>query len=557
MNFIQELKSEFTFKHLKQDLPASLAVFLVAVPLCLGIAHASDTPLMSGLITGIIGGIVVGILSKSPLSVSGPAAGLTAIVAAAASELKSFDALLVAIFLAGLIQIGLGLLKAGSLASYIPNAVIKGMLSAIGVILILKQIPHLLGYDAEAEGSESFIVQEAGAHAATAADSGGHPGIGNTFSLLWDAIQNFTPHILLIGLVSLGVIVFWDKTFGKRIKVIPSSLVAVVVGTCLAVAYGFIQQELAITASHLVQIPKIGSLGEFIQQTSFPAWQALSNPKVYSIALTLALVASIETLLSIEAIDKMDPNTRLRTPTNRELIAQGVGNSLAGLVGGLPMTSVIVRSSVNLVAGAMSKLSAIFHGAWLLIAVMFAAPLINLIPLAALAAVLIMTGLKLASPQNFKQMFRDGWDQFVPYVVTIVAIVLTDLLIGVLIGLGVSGIFILYNHYRSEVIGIQNDGDVYTLMFAENLTFLNKGKIQDVLDGLPEQITVNLDISRCKYIDHDVMELLFSYQATCETRQVNIIKNHLPDEPETTSKKHAQRLELLANGDVKLGSNGH
>lgn len=560
MNLVHSFLKEFNFKHLARDLPASLAVFLVAIPLCLGIAHASGTPLLSGLITGILGGLVVGGLSKSPLSVSGPAAGLTAIVAAAAMQLQSFEALLAATLIAGLIQIGLGLLKAGSIASYIPSAVIRGMLSAIGLILILKQLPHLMGYDAEDEGTESFVVHgnEVAANAPAdvaatvqsghdAAASGGHEGIGTTFSMLWDAIQNFQAPILLIGVLSIAVMVLWDKTLGKKIKTLPSSLLAVVVGTGIALIYGALGSAWAVKANHLVQLPPIRSLSDFMQQTSFPDFGAFANPQVYIVGLTIALVASIETLLSIEAIDKLDTHKR-HTPTNRELMAQGVGNSLAGLAGGLPMTSVIVRSSVNQVAGAQTKLSAMFHGLWILLAVVLAAPVINMIPLSALAAVLIMTGFKLASPKQMIALYKDGRDQFLPYLVTVVAIVLTDLLIGVLIGLAVSGLFILYSHYRSEVVQIVESEGACRLVFAENLTFLNKSRILDVLDSIPDGTVVYLDTSRCKYIDHDVVEAIQEFRIQSEDRNITIlaeVRNGNSNGREMAGPEHAKRLEKL------------
>ncbi len=544
MGILSQLKSELSLKHLKQDLPASLAVFLVALPLCLGIAHASGAPPVAGLITGIVAGIVVGLLSQSALSVSGPAAGLTAIVAAAAMELKSFEALLVAVFLAGLMQIAFGYFKMGAIAAYIPNAVIKGMLAAIGIILILKQVPHLMGYDAEDEGLTGFQ-----AHGAEEAAGAASHGIGNTFTLLWDSVQNFTPHILAIGLISIAVILIWDRTLGKKIKVMPSSLIAVVVGTLLAVAYGFYSETLTLAGSHLVQVPQFSSLSSFLEQNTTPNWATLFNPRVYMIALTIALVASIETLLSIEAIDKMDLNKRLATPGNRELMAQGVGNTISGLVGGIPMTSVIIRSSVNMVAGAMTKLSAIFHGMWLLIAVAFAAPLLNLIPLSALAAVLIVIGYKLASPKLIKSMYKNGWDQFIPYIVTILAIVLTDLLIGVLVGIAVAAAFIIYSHYKSDVIEIQKIGDVKKLIFAENLTFLNKGRILDTLDSFGEGDKVILDTTHTKYIDHDVMDVIEEFKNSCESRQIMWTVENKPEGKEPINLQHAERFDTIVNID--------
>jgi carbonic anhydrase len=547
-NFGQFAK-EFTLRYLKYDLPASLAVFLVAVPLCLGIAHASGTPLLSGLITGIVGGIIVGALSKSPLSVSGPAAGLTAIVAAAAMQLKSFEALLVAVVLAGLMQIGMGLLKAGAIGKYIPASVIKGMLAAIGIILILKQLPHLMGYDAEVQGSEKFQVNPTDFENVPHVDHG--HGNNTTFTVLIDAFTNYQTEILLIGLASLLIIVFWDKTFGKRFKLIPSSLIAVIGGTLMAVAYSFVNPSLKLGVTHLVQVPAINSWSDFVAQSAFPMWSALSNPQVYISALTIALVASIETLLSIEAIDKLDPQKR-RTPVNRELVAQGVGNSVSGLIGGIPMTSVIVRSSVNLVAGGRTKLSAILHGSFILIAILLASPIINLIPLATLSAVLIMTGFKLASPKVFKSIYKQGLDQFIPFLITIVAIVLTDLLIGVLVGVAVSAVFILRNHYKTPVVRVTEQGAIKQVELGENLTFLNKTQVIHVLEGLPARSHVVIDGSRSLYIDHDIREVLEDFIVNATEREIRVESIRVPGMEHTSQglANFYRKLEAQASGDV-------
>lgn len=547
-NFGQFAK-EFTLRYLKYDLPASLAVFLVAVPLCLGIAHASGTPLLSGLITGIIGGIVVGALSKSPLSVSGPAAGLTAIVAAAAMQLKSFEALLVAVVLAGLMQIAMGLLKAGAIGKYIPASVIKGMLAAIGIILILKQLPHLMGYDAEVQGSEKFQVTPTDFENVPHVDHG--HGNNTTFTVLIDAFTNYQTEILLIGLASLLIIVFWDKTLGKRFKLIPSSLIAVIGGTLMAIAYSFVNPSLKLGLTHLVQVPAINSWGDFVAQSAFPMWSALSNPQVYISALTIALVASIETLLSIEAIDKLDPQKR-RTPVNRELVAQGVGNSVSGLIGGIPMTSVIVRSSVNLVAGGRTKLSAILHGSFILIAILLASPIINLIPLATLSAVLIMTGFKLASPKVFKSIYKQGWDQFIPFLITIVAIVLTDLLIGVLVGVAVSAVFILHNHYKTPVVRVTERGTIKQVELGENLTFLNKTQVIYVLESLPARSHVVIDGSRSLYIDHDIREVLEDFIVNATEREIRVESIRIPGMEHASQglANFYRRLEAQASGEA-------
>lgn len=517
------------FKFWKADLSASLAVFLVAIPLCLGIAHASNAPLLSGLIAGIVGGLVVASLSQSPLSVSGPAAGLTAIVATAALQLGSFEALLMAVVLAGILQIIFGLLRAGTFGRYIPLAVIEGMLAAIGLTLILKQIPHLMGYDAESEGLEQFaLTTQDFTNALPPSTSEAH---SNTFSLLWDASQHMHIPIVILGLSSLCMILFWDKIFSKRFpaiyRVIPSSLLAVILGTLIAFLYTLFEPSWTLRASHLVQVPTIRHVTDFIAQTTFPAWSALFNPKIYQAAFSIAFVASIESILSIEAIDKLDPQRR-RTPVNRELMAQGTGNLLSGLLGGLPITSVIVRSSVNLNAGAQTKLSAIFHGLWLFLAIIFAATLINYIPLSALSAVLIFTGFKLTHPKLFIHMYKNGWAQFIPFITTVIAILLSDLMIGVLIGIAVSAVFILRNHHHSKVITVLNHGRLTEIVLSENLTFLNKQQIIDTLEALPQQAKVLINGSKTKYIDHDILETLQEFAANAHHKHIEVLIGGLP-----------------------------
>lgn len=514
---------EFMFKHLSSDIPAALAVFLVAIPLCLGIAHASGTPLLSGLISGIIGGIVIGILSKSPLSVSGPAAGLTAIVAAGVMELKSFEFFLVAVVLAGIIQIVLGLLKAGVVGSYIPNTVIKGMLAAIGLILILKQTPHLLGYDKESEGVQKF------APVAQDLEAQGH-GNENTFEILWEAVQNINWEIFAVGLVSVAVLLLWDKVLSKRLPakltIIPGSLVAVVAGTLAVMPIENMFPGQAFSLNHMVHLPAIGSLGEFFKQVTLPNWQGLFNPAVYKVAFTIAFVASLESLLSIEAIDKLDPHRR-KTPLSRELMAQGTGNILCGLMGGIPVTSVIVRSSVNLVAGGQTKLVTIMHGMMIVIALAFFSGIINQIPLTSLAAVLIMTGYKLAHPKIFTEKLKMGVGQFIPFAITIIAILFSDLLIGVLIGFVVSGGFILHNHYKAKVIFVKEEQNIL-VSFGANLTFLNKLQITDTLETLPKNTQIELNGKNISYIDPDIVEYLQEFVMTAADRQQNIELHEFP-----------------------------
>jgi MFS superfamily sulfate permease-like transporter len=521
---LKKFSREFTFKHIRTDIPAALAVFLVAIPLCLGIAHASGTPLMSGLISGIIGGLVVGFLSKSPLSVSGPAAGLTAIVAAGIVELKSFEIFLVAVVLAGVIQIILGLLKAGIIGSYIPNTVIKGMLAAIGLILILKQLPHLLGYDKESEGVEKFIPS------AQDLDVKGN-GHENTFELLWEAVQNINWEIFAVGLFALAILIFWDKVMSKKLpdglKVIPGSLIAVVAATLAVIPIENMFPGQAFTVRHMVHIPPITGLADFFKTNAMPNWQGIFNPAVYKIALTIAFVASLETLLSIEAIDKLDPHRR-KTPLNRELMAQGTGNILCGFFGGIPLTSVIVRSSVNVMAGGQTKIVTLLHGLMILLSVSLFTGIINQIPLTSLAAVLIMTGYKLAHPKILKEKFKLGTSQWIPFLVTIAAILLSDLLIGVVIGVIVSGGFILHNHYKAQVIFVSAKEKHQEISFGTNLTFLNKIQIMEQLENLPEESHIIIDGANISYIDPDIIDYLEEFIFTVSDRRQKVELKNFP-----------------------------
>lgn len=421
----------FSYKSFRYDFPAGIAVFFVAVPLCLGIAYASGAPLIAGLITGIIGGIVTGLISNSQLSVSGPAAGLTAIAVSGITSLGSFEAFLVATIFAGIFQIILGISRAGIVATYIPHSVIKGMLSAIGLILILKQLPHLVGYDSKLTGIEALTEN-----------------ISNNTNIFTALLQGFiklNDGVLIIGSACLTLLVVWEKFFQIRLKTIPGALIVVVFGVVLSHILQYVNILNPLEQKHFVNITAIQTIDEFYKASSFPHWQAIYNYQVYFTAITIAVVASIETLLSVEAIDKLDPLHR-KTSANRELIAQGIGNSLAGLLGGLPMTAVIVRGSVNASAGAKTKVSAIIHGLLIAVAIAFFSAIINLIPLASLAAVLIYTGYKLFSPHIIAQEFKAGWAKFIPFATTIIAIIFTDLLIGVTIGLIVSfGINIFLN----------------------------------------------------------------------------------------------------------------
>ncbi len=499
-------KKQKYLQSLPSDLPSSIVVFLVALPLCLGIALGSGAPLFSGLIAGIVGGIVIGALSGSQLSVSGPAAGLTTIVAAAILKLPAFEAFLLAVVLCGAFQIALGFLKAGVIGDYIPGAVIKGMLAAIGLILILKQFPHLVGYDADFEGDESF----------TQANN------ENTLSAITNSFRYITPVAVIIGVICLVFQFSWEKFVSKKtgfLKLLPAPLVVVLIGVGIN-EYLKSTGGSALGADHMVNIPIASSAGEFLSFFSFPDWSNLSNADVWITAITLALVASLETLLSLEAIDDLDPYQRV-SPTNRELKAQGVGNMISGLIGGLPITSVIVRSSANVNAGAKTKMSAIFHGLLLLLSVALIPGILNLIPKSALAAILIFTGYKLAKPTLFKMYYKKGMDQFFPFVITIVAILFTDLLKGVLIGIVVGLFFIIRSNFRSAVF-VVNDKNRYLFRLRKDVSFLNKPIIKRKLEEVPDNSLVLIDASRADFIDKDVVEVIEDFMISAPLKNITV-----------------------------------
>jgi carbonic anhydrase/SulP family sulfate permease len=482
-----------------KDLSAGLVVFLVALPLCLGIALASNAPLFSGFLAGIIGGIVVGILSGSQTSVSGPAAGLTAVVAAQIAILGSFEAFLMAVVLAGVFQIVLSIAKMGYIAAFFPSTVIKGLLAAIGIILIINQIPHLLGHDLGHMGDKSFFQTE---------DE-------NTFTQIRESLINIHLGALLIGFLSVAILVFWDKIAILKKTQIPAALVVVVMGILLNSLLKLIGSPWAIESSHLVQIPVADSTQDFLSFLTFPNFSVLGNMEVYMAALTIGVVASLETLLNIEAVDKLDPQQR-SSPSNRELMAQGFGNIFSGLIGGLPLTSVIVRSSVNINAGVKTKVSTIWHGVLLLGCILFIPQWLNTIPLSVLAAILFVTGLKLASPKLFKQMWSEGKYQFYPFIVTVIAIVSTDLLTGILIGLSVSIGFIIRSNMRSPMKKIMEKhatGDqVLHIQLPNQVTIFNKGSLDDALRSVPRGGHVLLDATSTDFIDPDVLDLFVDFQ---------------------------------------------
>lgn len=507
-----EVKKYILKKNLKRDLPASIVVFLVALPLCLGIALASGAPLFAGLITGVIGGIVVASISGSQLSVSGPAAGLTAIVLGAITTLGNYETFLLAVVIAGVIQLILGILKGGMIGNYFPSSVIEGMLAAIGLTLILKQLPHALGVDSDFFGDESFVQGDN----------------ENTFSALSNAFSHFGVAAIVISTLSIAVLIIWPKF--KKLSVIPAPLVVVVLGVFLTLAFSGTQYALA--QSHMVEIPVVNGIGEFFSLFTLPDFSQITNSKVWVVAGTIAVVASLETLLSIEAIDKIDPIKRV-SPTNRELVAQGAGNIVSGLVGGLPMTSVIVRSSANVNSGGRTKMSAIFHGTWLLLSLLFIPGLINMIPLACLAAILLVTGYKLTRIALFKHMYHKGWDQFIPFVITIVAVLLTDLLKGVAIGMLFSIFYLLRTNMRNPFFyKIQEEGDKKNIRIklAEEVSFLNKASIQVMLTSIPKETNVIIDGTNSRYIDPDVLETIFNYKHNAYTKGIIVSLENIKEQ---------------------------
>jgi carbonic anhydrase/SulP family sulfate permease len=480
--------------YLGKDLLAGLVIFLVALPLCLGIALASGAPLMSGLVSGIVGGLVVGLLSGSHVSVSGPAAGLAAIVMSQIQNLGSFEAFLCAVMLAGLLQVALGYARGGAVANYVPNNVIKGLLAAIGILLILKQMPHLVGHDSDFEGDEAFVQKDG----------------DNTFTALVTALQRLVPGAAIVGVLSLVVMVVWDKSRLKATRV-PAALAAVLLGTALSEYFRWSGSSLAIAASHMVAVPVLGADGGGLADlTVFPDFSRAFELQVLIAGLTLAIVASLETLLNLEATEKLDPLRRPASP-NRELVAQGVGNLISGAIGGLPLTSVIVRSSVNVNAGGRTRLATIFHGILLLASIALFGNLINRIPLASLAAVLVVTGFKLASPKLFVEKWHAGWMQFAPFMTTIVAIVFTDLLIGVLLGLFTSLSFVLFRNLQGGfhlIDEVHPSGLVHRIELGSHVSFLNRGRLVHLLSRLRQGDHVAIDARNSDYVDTDILSVI-------------------------------------------------
>jgi MFS superfamily sulfate permease-like transporter len=486
------------FSDVKTDAVSGLVVFLVALPLCLGIAVASGASPFAGIITGVIGGIIVGYLSNSNVSVSGPAAGLIAIVLLAIKDL-GFEAFIFAVILAGIFQLILGFAKAGNISNYFPFGVIEGMLTGIGIIIIKKELPHAIGYDREHEGDFfNYSLTDN-------VDGGGF------FNELIHSFNFAHTGIIIVALISIGIIIAFNKVdFLKKIKVIPAALVVVIVGIILNELFRMFNPHFFITGNHLVSLPVASSVNDFIGQFTLPDFSAISNPKVWITAATISVVASIETLLCLEASDKLDPYKRYSS-ANTELKAQGVGNILAGLLGGLPMTSVIVRTTANITAGAKTKLSSIIHGALLLLSVILIPTLLNKIPMACLAGILIMIGFKLASHKVFKHMWEIGKFQFIPFIVTVIGVVGIDLLKGVGLGLLVSIFFILLGNMKLAYFFKRKEhkeGDIINIDLAQEVSFLNKAAIKQTLAHLPENSTVVISAKNTVYIDYDVLELI-------------------------------------------------
>ncbi|CAA9890169.1 Carbonic anhydrase [Candidatus Methylobacter favarea] len=498
---------------LKFDIPAGIAVFLVALPLSLGIALASGAPLFSGLIAGIVGGLIVAPLSGSSLGISGPSAALSVIVLTAIQEF-GFSAFLLILVLVGVFQIIMGFAKAGVIAYYFPSSVIDGLLAGIGIIIFLKQIPHIIGYDRDYEGDLSFFQ----------ADS------YSSFSELLHMLAFISPAALLISSLSLMILVLWEKRRLKQqrfFQLFPGVLLVIISGVLMNQMLQNLYPDLALKDAHLVMIPVVRNGADLLNQLHFPDFSQLADPKIYLTALTLAIVASLETLLSVEAIDKLDPSRRA-TPANRELIIQGIGNISSGLIGGLPLAQVIPRSSMNVQAGAKTKAAGIIQGFLLLVSVVFIPALLSKIPLASLAAILLVLGYKLARPDTFKIMYKTGMYHFIPFCATILGLVFTDMLTGLAIGLTTALFSILLENYKSAFYFHEQHFDNKTVLrLSEHVSFLNKANIKQTLEQLRPFSEVIIDASRSKYIDYDVFEIIQNFKIEAELKHIKLTIENL------------------------------
>lgn len=506
-------------KNFVNDISAGLVVFLIALPLCLGISLASGAPLFSGIIAGIIGGVIVGFVSGSNINVSGPAASVALVIFTGITTLGSFEAVLLAIIVAGIYQIILGFLKAGTVAYYFPNAMIKGILASIGLILILKQIPHAFGIDEVFEGVEAFEQNDG----------------RNTFSELVYAVQHIGWGATIITLVSLGLILLWDRPALKRIKFFqffPSALAAVIVGILInELLYTSYFPHLILSSSHLVELPVAASFHDFFSFFTFPDWSQITNPQIYTVALSIAFIASLESLLSTEAGDKLDPYKR-RTPTNRELKAQGIGNIIAGLIGGIPITAVIVRTSANVGAGGRTKVATITHGLIMLICVALIPAILNKIPLATLSAVLFVVGFKLTAPSVYKAVYRQGKKQFLPFIITILVCLFTDLITGIMVGGTVAVFFVLRDNKKNAYMHNkvkQEEAEKTVIQLAEETTFLNKADIMLFLDHIPANHQVVIDGSKAKFIHPDIIDIIDEYVHTAQHKNIKLELINLED----------------------------
>lgn len=504
-----------TFASAKRDLPAGLVVFLVALPLCLGIALASGAPAFSGIIAGVIGGLIISFFSGSELSVSGPAAGLAVIVATAIGKFGAFETFLMAVMLSGILQMLISFLRAGSLGNYIPHGVIKGMLAAIGITIIMKQIPHALGYDKGFTDEEQAFAGADWVH---------------IFTDPFHAVQAFHPGAVTIALCSLAILVLWELKAMKRQKwtgIVPAALICVILGITLNAVFGSVAPGMQLLGSndHLVNLPVADSLMGFFGQFTMPDFSSITNPLVWQTALTITAIGSVETLLSIEASDKMDPEKRISN-SDRELLAQGIGNTISGFIGGLPITSVIVRSSANIYAGGRTRLSSMVHGLLLLLSVLLIPALLNMIPLACLAAILLVVGYKLSSIKLIRTTYREGWSQFLPFIVTTTVVVATDILAGVAAGLLVSIFFVMKSNHHAA-FSMVNDGNSFLLRFNKDISFVNKTALKRHLRSVPAESSLIIDGAKAQYIDHDIYETLHDYELSATFRNISIELHHV------------------------------
>ncbi len=514
--------------NLKYDLPAALVVFLVALPLCLGVAVASGVPAFSGIIAGAVGGIIVGLLSGSQLSVSGPAAGLTVIVLNAVQSLPTFEAFLLAVFISGILQMILGILKAGVIGDFIPSAVIRGMLSAIGLILILKQIPHALGYDKDYEGDFSFSQND------------GKNTISELFSLFHEVLS---PGAIVISVFSLVMLNLWDHPQIRKNRVlqyIPGPLIVVLLGIACSMLFNTVLPAFSIEKEHMVNIPVASGASAFLNQFSVPDFTLIANQDIWITAVTLAIVASVETLLSIEAVDKIDPFKRI-SPTNRELLAQGAGNMISGFVGGMPVTSVIVRSSANVSSGGRTRMATILHGVLLLLSVALIPRVLNMIPLSTLAAILIAVGYKLTKPEIYIRKWKKGRSHFIPFVFTIISILLTDLLTGVMIGIATGALFVVISNFKSAFTCVV-DGTNHLIRFKKNLSFVHKAELRKLFRQIPDDATVLIDISRIEFVDYDNAEIINDFIDNATFRNVKVILKRNETHAADVIKEPAQQV---------------